>query len=140
MNNMWKLAQTCSIGNSEVSVEDKMPVWYIVDEFAARIQHSDDPNFRMGPFISLLDNCAYSLLFPISDCAKDEEITRDYLEGIEAQNDQNRESLKNIWMEVDMTDEDWHQVEPDEEYFLSGRIRETLPNTDVKHLDLPTDR
>ena len=52
------------------------------------------------------------------DCAKDEEITRDYLEGIEAQNDQNRESLKNIWMEVDMTDEDWHQVEPDEEYFL----------------------
>ena len=65
MNNMWKLAQTYSIGNSEVSVEDKMPVWYIVDEFAARIQHSDEPNFRMVPFISLLDNCAYSLLFPI---------------------------------------------------------------------------
>ena len=37
---------------------------------------------------------------------------------MEAQDDQNRESLKNIWMEVDMTDEDWHQVEPDEEYFL----------------------
>ena len=49
------------------------------------------------------------------DCEKDEEITRDYLEGIEAQDDQNRESLKNIWKEVDMTDEDWHQVEPDEE-------------------------
>ena len=52
------------------------------------------------------------------DCEKDEEITRDYLEGMEAQDDQNRESLKNIWKEVDMTDEDWHQVEPDEEYFL----------------------
>ena len=37
---------------------------------------------------------------------------------MEAQDDQNRESLKNIWKEVDMTDEDWHQVEPDEEYFL----------------------
>ena len=25
-------------------------------------------------------------------------------------------------MEVDMTDEDWHQVEPDEEYFLVNSI------------------
>ena len=54
----------------------------------------------------------------LRDCDKDDEITRDYLEGIEAQDDKNRESLKNIWMEADMTDEDWHQVEPDEEYFL----------------------
>ena len=54
----------------------------------------------------------------LRDCDKDDEITRDYLEGIEAQDDKNRESLRNIWMEVDMTDEDWHQVEPDEEYFL----------------------
>ena len=65
LRKMWQSAQTYSIGNSDVSVEDKMPVWYIVDEFASRIQHSDDPNFRMVPFISLLDNCAYSLLFPI---------------------------------------------------------------------------
>ena len=65
MNKKWQLAQTYSIGNSNASVEDKMPVWYIIDEFAARIQHSDKPNFRMVPFISLLDNCAYSLLFPI---------------------------------------------------------------------------
>ena len=77
-------------------------------------------------------------------------------------------------MEADMTDEDWHQVEPDEEYFLvstknrnrktqgnkspqfgqnlgfislcfilylqSGRIQESLPNTDVEHLNLPKDR
>ena len=27
-------------------------------------------------------------------------------------------------MEVDMTDEDWHQVEPDEEYFL---VNSTFP-------------
>ena len=65
MKNMWQKAQTYSIGNPDASVEDKMPLWYIVDEFASRIQHSDEPNFRMVPFISMLDNCAYSLLFPI---------------------------------------------------------------------------
>ena len=53
MKKMWHLAQTYSIGNSEVTVEDKMPVWYVVDEFAARIQHSDQPNFRMVPAPSL---------------------------------------------------------------------------------------
>ena len=36
----------------------------------------------------------------MNDCDKDDEITRDYLEGIEAQDDKNRESLKNIWMEA----------------------------------------
>lgn len=65
LKKMWQKAQTYSIGNPDVSVEEKMPLWYIVDEFASRIQHSDDPNFRMVPFISMLDNCAYSLLFPV---------------------------------------------------------------------------
>ena len=51
------------------------------------------------------------------DCENEEEITRDYLEGIEAQDELNRESLKNIWMNVDMTHLDWKHVEPDAEYF-----------------------
>ena len=61
----WRLAQTYSVGNAELSVEDRMPVWYLMDEFGARIQHSDSPNFRLVPFYSMLDNCAYCLLFPI---------------------------------------------------------------------------
>ena len=65
MAKKWQIAQTYSIGNSDATVEEKMPVWYIIDEFAARIQHSDKPNFRMVPFFCMLDNCAYSLLFPI---------------------------------------------------------------------------
>ena len=140
MRHMWQLAQTYSIGNSEVAIENKMPVWYIVDEFAARIQHSDEPNFRMVPFISSLDNCAYSLLFPTRDCEDEEEITRDYLEGVEAEDDENREALKNIWMNVDMAHVDWKQVEPEEGYFMSGRISESLPNTDIEPKDLPSDK
>ena len=52
------------------------------------------------------------------DCENEEEVTRDYLEGIEAENDVNREALKNIWMTVDMKHIDWKQVEPDEGYFM----------------------
>ena len=62
---MWKIAQTYSIGNQGLTVEDRMPVWYIMDEFGSRLQHSDDPNFRLVPFFSLLDDCAYSILFPV---------------------------------------------------------------------------
>jgi len=140
LRKMWQFSQTYSIGNSSVSVENKMPIWYIVDEFASRIQHSDDPNFRLIPFISLLDNCAYSLLFPIRDVKKDEEITRDYLEGIDAVNAPNREALKNIWMYVDVTHENWQQYEPEEEYFLTGRTQESLPNLNIEIKELPIQR
>ena len=75
----------------------------------------------------LLDNCAYSILFAVRDCENEEEITRDYLEGIEAKNDLNRQALKNIWTYLDVTHVKWQQVEPDEEYFLSGRTKESLP-------------
>jgi hypothetical protein len=32
---MWKIAQTYSIGNQGLTVEDRMPVWYILDEFGS---------------------------------------------------------------------------------------------------------
>ena len=64
MREKWRLAQTYSIGSAATS-EERMPVWYLVDAFGAKIRHSDDPNFRMVPFISMIDGVAYSLLFPI---------------------------------------------------------------------------
>ena len=60
----WRLAQTYSV-SSAGSTEERMPVWYLIDEFAAKIRHSDDPNFRLVPFIHLVEGVAYSLLFPI---------------------------------------------------------------------------
>ena len=55
-----------------------MPVWYIMDEFGARVQHSADaPNVRMVPFISTIDGAAYSLLFPVQNVDEGEEISRD---------------------------------------------------------------
>ena len=37
MDEKWKWAQTYSIG-SAATVEDRMPYWYIIDEFGSRIQ------------------------------------------------------------------------------------------------------
>ena len=66
------------VGNAEWA-EDRVPVWYIMDEFGARVQHSADaPNVRMVPFISTIDGAAYSLLFPVQKVDEGEEITRHY--------------------------------------------------------------
>ena len=66
------------VGNAEWA-EDRVPVWYIMDEFGARVQHSADaPNVRMVPFISTIDGAAYSLLFPVQNVDEGEEITRYY--------------------------------------------------------------
>ena len=64
MDAKWKYASTYSVG-SAATIEDRMPVWYLMDEFGSRIQHSDDFNFRLVPFMYIPEGCAYSLLFPI---------------------------------------------------------------------------
>lgn len=65
MRAKWKYANTYWVGNAEWA-EDRVPVWYVMDEFGARVQHSDgEANVRMVPFISTVDGAAYSLLFPV---------------------------------------------------------------------------
>jgi tubulin--tyrosine ligase-like protein 12 len=82
-----------------------------MDEFGSRIQHSDKEfNFRLVPFLSMLDGSGYSLLFPIKNVENGAEVTRDYLEGPEATNSETRQALLNIWSRVDMTSTDWKQV------------------------------
>ena len=45
MDAKWKWAQTYSIG-SAATVEDRMPYWYIMDEFGSRIQVLMCMNFK----------------------------------------------------------------------------------------------
>lgn len=49
------------------TAEEKVPVWYVMDEFGARIQHSDTPSFAAAPFFYMPQQVAYTLLWPLRD-------------------------------------------------------------------------
>ena len=44
-----------------------VPVWYIMDEFGSRIQHSDTPSVAMTPFFYVTKQLAFSLLWPVAE-------------------------------------------------------------------------
>ena len=46
----WKYNGTYSIGNEEASVEDSLPIWYLMDEVGTRIRHDDEPSVAVAPF------------------------------------------------------------------------------------------
>lgn len=49
------------------TAEEKVPVWYIMDEFGSRIQHADVPSFATAPFFYIPQQVAYTLLWPLRD-------------------------------------------------------------------------
>lgn len=49
------------------SAEEKVPVWYIMDEFGSQVQHSDQPSCSMAPFFYIQGQLAYSVLWPLQD-------------------------------------------------------------------------
>ncbi len=87
MDAKWKFSLPYSIA-SAANPEERQPVWYVMDEFGARVQHSNEPNFRAVPFLYMGDGLGYSLLFPVCDVSEGEEVTRDYVECPEAADSQ----------------------------------------------------
>lgn len=81
MDRLWSFIQHYRIANQEQ--EDQKPIWYIMDEFGSRIQHSDDPTFQMAPLLYGAEQIGYSLLWPAADVEVGEEVTRDYAYGVE---------------------------------------------------------
>ncbi|XP_074481136.1 tubulin--tyrosine ligase-like protein 12 [Sebastes fasciatus] len=79
MERMWKYNQTYKL--SEGSPEDKVPVWYIMDEFGSQVQHSDRPSCSMAPFYYAQGELTYSVLWPLQDLQEGDEVTRDYTYG-----------------------------------------------------------
>lgn len=125
LKKMWKFNLTFCY-SSGPNIEDRMPLWYIMDEFGSAIQHSDNPNFRVVPFLHLTEGITYSLLFPLKIVRLGEEVTRDFAEGII--DDYVRKAVLLPWNYTSFKHVSFTQEEPPKEYFLSGRISETLPN------------
>lgn len=49
------------------SAEEKVPVWYIMDEFGSQIQHSSQPTCCLAPLFYSPQQIAYSVLWPLQD-------------------------------------------------------------------------
>lgn len=127
-DNIWKYAQTYALNTRDISAEDRVPIWYIMDELGSAIEHSDQPNFRIVPFIHMPEMLTYSLLFPIKDVEEGGRVFRNYIEG--DYDEKYRDALLIPWKEYDHYDEDFTQTEPSSDYFSSGHVPESLPTDD----------
>lgn len=124
LDEMWKYTNSYSIGSAE-NIEERLPVWYIMDEVGSAIQHNDKPNFRMVPFIYVNDQITYSLIFPIKDLLFGEVVCRDFIENIKEE--QQRIAYALPWKEASLLDVDFNHLKQGPDYFLSGHIKESLP-------------
>ncbi|CAH0550755.1 unnamed protein product [Brassicogethes aeneus] len=120
----WKVSGTYSIA-SNVTAEDRVPVWYIMDELGSAVYHNDNPNCRIVPFMYVNEHTMYSLLFPTDDIEEDYLAKRDYAESV-------KDPIKKYaallaWWHKDFTELSPEAPIPDKEYYLSGHIPETLP-------------
>lgn len=47
--------------------DESMPIWYIMDEFGSRIQHSDSPTVKTSPFFFAPLQISFTLMWPLQD-------------------------------------------------------------------------
>ncbi|MQL78050.1 hypothetical protein Taro_010469 [Colocasia esculenta] len=85
INAMWLYLMTYRLADEEKI--DETSVWYVMDELGSALRHSDEPNFRVAPFLfmpegKLASAISFSVLWPTRDVVKGEECTRDFLFGI----------------------------------------------------------
>ncbi|XP_028673574.1 tubulin--tyrosine ligase-like protein 12 [Erpetoichthys calabaricus] len=79
LSEMWKYNQTYQL--SRGTAEEKVPVWYVMDEFGSEIQHSNEPTCCTAPLFYTSQQIAYTILWPLRDLDSGEEVTRDYAYG-----------------------------------------------------------
>ncbi|XAR51089.1 hypothetical protein NMG60_11005624 [Bertholletia excelsa] len=85
INAMWLYLMTYRLADEEKI--DETSVCYVMDELGSALRHSDEPNFRMSPFLYMPDGnlasaVSFSILWPIQNIQKGDECSRDYLFGI----------------------------------------------------------
>ncbi|XP_041969397.1 tubulin--tyrosine ligase-like protein 12 [Aricia agestis] len=135
---VWKFANTYAVANEEVAVEDRVPVWYVMDELGSGIIHSDTPNFRAVPFIYVPEQMTYTLIFPVENVDEGDTVTRNYAEG-HFEDSKQRDAMLIPWRQYDNFYDDFNQTEPSANYFLEGHIVESLPDLDsLQNTQIPS--
>ncbi|EZA59885.1 hypothetical protein DMN91_001120 [Ooceraea biroi] len=129
MSEMWRYNQSFSMDYVENgNVGKKILMWYVMDEVGSAINHSDRPSFRTVPFLHAPEGITYTLLFPTRDVTVGSEVTRDFVEG-QTSDPETRRALLLPWVYSSFQEKSFEQAEPDADYFLAGRINESLPET-----------
>ncbi|KAH1209508.1 Tubulin--tyrosine ligase-like protein 12 [Glycine max] len=85
INATWQYLMTYRLADEEKL--DETSVWYVMDELGSALRHSDEPNFRVAPFLfmpegNLASAVSFSILWPTQNVCKGDECTRDFLLGI----------------------------------------------------------
>ncbi|XP_062533602.1 tubulin--tyrosine ligase-like protein 12 [Armigeres subalbatus] len=130
LNDIWKWCNMYSLNGEGLTVENRMPIWYVMDELGSGILHSNTPNCRVVPFIHVTEQMTYSLLFPLEDLDEGDQLYRDFVEGVPSDSKE-RDALLLPWQHTSLVEENFVQSEAPKEYFLAGHIEESLPNPDV---------
>uniref|UniRef100_A0A803K6H5 Tubulin tyrosine ligase-like 12 n=1 Tax=Xenopus tropicalis TaxID=8364 RepID=A0A803K6H5_XENTR len=125
LQEMWKYNQTYQLSHG--SAEEKVPVWYIMDEFGSQIQHSDEPTFCTAPLFYFPQQIAFTVLWPLRDLENGEEVTRDFAYG--EPDPLIRNCLLHPWRPVDITHIGCHTPEPPASYYeaIFAENKESLP-------------
>ncbi|XP_006890108.1 PREDICTED: tubulin--tyrosine ligase-like protein 12 [Elephantulus edwardii] len=113
LQEMWRFNQTYQLAHG--TAEEKVPVWYVMDEFGSRIQHADTPSFATAPFFYMPHQVAYTLLWPLRDLDTGEEVSRDYAYG--EPDPLVRRCMMLPWVPADLLDLSSSTPEPPEAYY-----------------------
>nr|XP_046235107.1 tubulin--tyrosine ligase-like protein 12 [Scatophagus argus] len=137
LERMWKYNQTYHL--SQGSAEEKVPVWYIMDEFGSQVQHSDQPSCGMAPFFYIQGQLAYSVLWPLQDLQEGDEVTRDYTYG--ETNSLVRQCRLLPWIPVDLEQVSGFTTEPLDSYYenIAQENKEQLP-VEIQPYTVPEDK
>uniref|UniRef100_A0A8C4GVS1 Tubulin tyrosine ligase-like family, member 12 n=1 Tax=Dicentrarchus labrax TaxID=13489 RepID=A0A8C4GVS1_DICLA len=137
MERMWKYNQTYHL--SQGSAEEKVPVWYVMDEFGSQVQHSDQPSCGMAPFFYIQGQLAYSVLWPLRDLQEGDEVTRDYTYG--ETNSLVRRCRLLPWILADLEQVSSVTAEPPDSYYetILRENEEQLP-VEIQPYNVPKDK
>ncbi|XP_062299798.1 tubulin--tyrosine ligase-like protein 12 isoform X1 [Scomber scombrus] len=137
MELMWKYNQTYHI--SQGSAEEKVPVWYVMDEFGSQVQHSDQPSCGMAPFFYVQDQLAYTVLWPLQDLQEGDEVTRDYTYG--ETNPLVRQCRLLPWKPTDLDGVSSVTAEPRDSYYeaIARENKEQFP-AEIQPHTVPQDK